>query len=166
MGPRILVRRTEEIFNNYLRRQKRVAVVAPLQLGDLECVAIRGAYAFDGTTVAVDGTFAIDFTSVFAYPVPGSAKRLSLNASDNVTGEPVIVKSFRILDRNGVVLGEATDVPFVVAVIFHRVLMLPVNTASFSDMVPAGGTYQYRVAAYKISPATNEYSNIAELRVK
>ncbi len=52
-----------------------------------------GAYAFDGTTTAVDGTFVLDFTDLApAYGVP---KRYYLRVSDSAAGGPVNVNAYK-----------------------------------------------------------------------
>lgn len=52
-----------------------------------------GAYAFDGTATAVDGTFVLDFTDIApAYGVP---KRYYLRVSDSAAGGPVNVNAYK-----------------------------------------------------------------------
>lgn len=52
-----------------------------------------GAFAFDGTTTAGDGTFVMDFTDLApAYGVP---KRYYLRVSDSTSGGPVDVKAYK-----------------------------------------------------------------------
>ncbi|MDH7503967.1 MAG: PKD domain-containing protein [Verrucomicrobiota bacterium] len=55
-----------------------------------------GAYAFDGTSVACDGTFCLDFSDIA--PTTSGAKRYFLRVYDSTTGDPATVKSWRLLD--------------------------------------------------------------------
>jgi PKD repeat protein len=55
-----------------------------------------GAYAFNGTTTACDGTFMFDFSDIA--PSGGDAMRYYLGVYDTVTGESVTIKDYRILD--------------------------------------------------------------------
>ncbi|MDX9785281.1 MAG: PKD domain-containing protein [Desulfobacterales bacterium] len=55
-----------------------------------------GAYAFNGTTTACDGTFVFDFSDIV--PLGGDPMRYYLGVYDSVTGNSVTVKSYRILD--------------------------------------------------------------------
>ena len=55
-----------------------------------------GAYAFDGTTTAIDGTFVFDFSDLIG--VSGIARRYYLGMSDNISGDVATLKSFKIID--------------------------------------------------------------------
>ncbi|MFH0727836.1 MAG: PKD domain-containing protein [Pseudomonadota bacterium] len=55
-----------------------------------------GAYAFNGTTTACDGTFMFDFSDIV--PSGGDTMRYYLGVYDTVTGERVTIKDYRILD--------------------------------------------------------------------
>lgn len=63
-----------------------------------------GAYAFDGTTTACDGTFYLDFTDVV--PSGGDYQRYFLGVYDGVAGDSVTVKDYRIID----VVGGNTEI--------------------------------------------------------
>jgi hypothetical protein len=52
-----------------------------------------GAYAFNGSATAVDGTFVFDFSDLV--PVFGTPKRYYLNVTDTVTGNAGALKSFK-----------------------------------------------------------------------
>jgi PKD repeat protein len=66
-----------------------------------------GAYAFNGTTTPVDGTFVLDFSDL-APSVSGS-KRFYLSVKDSTTGSATTLKSFKLLDATGA--GVALDAP-------------------------------------------------------
>ncbi|MCK6471621.1 MAG: hypothetical protein L6R28_07735 [Planctomycetes bacterium] len=68
-----------------------------------------GAYAFNGTATAVDGTFVFDFSDLNA-PV-GSVKRYFLSVYDSTTGDAATVTSFRLLDSAGNVLATSANTP-------------------------------------------------------
>ncbi len=54
-----------------------------------------GPYAFDGTTTACDATFVFDFSDI----VPsGDLQRYFLGVKDTVSGSPVTVKDFHLID--------------------------------------------------------------------
>jgi PKD repeat protein/C1A family cysteine protease len=55
-----------------------------------------GAYAFNGTATACDGTFMFDFSDIA--PSGGDPMRYYLGVYDTVTGESVTIKDFRMLD--------------------------------------------------------------------
>jgi C1A family cysteine protease len=55
-----------------------------------------GPWAFDGSSVAVDGTFCLDFTDLL--PVPASAKRYYLGMYDSTIGSQATLKSFKLVD--------------------------------------------------------------------
>lgn len=55
-----------------------------------------GAYAFDGSTTPVDGTFVLDFSDLA--PSGTSDKRFYLNVTDSVTGSATTLKSFALID--------------------------------------------------------------------
>lgn len=72
-----------------------------------------GAYAFNGSTTEVAGTFYFDISSLLTTTV--DQQLFYLFSSDNVTGSPLTIKSFAIIDpstRN--VIHEASNVPVVV----------------------------------------------------
>ncbi len=69
-----------------------------------------GAYAFDGTTTAVDGTFVFDFSDI----VSSSAveKRYYLEMNDSTAGNMAFIKSFRLIDVfNGGLVTDCVTVP-------------------------------------------------------
>jgi hypothetical protein len=68
-----------------------------------------GAYAFNGGTAAVDGTFVFDFTDLA--PASSGMKRFYLGARDSTALDPAQVKSFKLIDlvRGGEAV--ATDAP-------------------------------------------------------
>jgi PKD repeat protein len=55
-----------------------------------------GPYAFDGTTTACDASFMFDFSDIA--PSGGDRMRYYLGVYDTVTGNPLTIKDFRILD--------------------------------------------------------------------
>jgi hypothetical protein len=55
-----------------------------------------GAWAFDGLTTAMDGTFCLDFTDLL--PSPATAKRYYLRTSDSALGNVATLKSFKLVD--------------------------------------------------------------------
>ena len=55
-----------------------------------------GAYAFDGSTTAVDGTFVLDYTDIL--PPVGVMRRLYLGMSDSTFGDPGILSAFKLID--------------------------------------------------------------------
>jgi PKD repeat protein len=55
-----------------------------------------GAYAFDGTTTACDGTFVFDFTDIV--PAGGDLQRYFLGMMDTASGSPVTLKDYRLID--------------------------------------------------------------------
>jgi PKD repeat protein len=55
-----------------------------------------GAWAFDGLTTAIDGTFYLDFTDLL--PSPATAKRYYLRMNDNTAGNVATLKSFKLVD--------------------------------------------------------------------
>jgi hypothetical protein len=68
-----------------------------------------GAYAFNGTTTAVDATFVMDFSDL--NPPTDMTKKYFLSISDNVSGSAATLKSFKLTDASGSVLATATDTP-------------------------------------------------------
>lgn len=68
-----------------------------------------GAYVFDGSTVAVDGTFVFDFTDIA--PAVSGIKRFYLGVYDSTALDPAQVKDFRLIDlaKTGEVI--SIDVP-------------------------------------------------------
>ncbi len=67
-----------------------------------------GAYAFDGTTVACDGSFVFDFSDLV--PAAPAEKRYFLKIQDSGASNPATVKAFKLIDPAG---GEVAclDVP-------------------------------------------------------
>jgi len=55
-----------------------------------------GAFAFDGTTTAVDGTFVLDFTDILA--AGAGAQRYYLGVNDSASGDPATLSAFKIVD--------------------------------------------------------------------
>jgi C1A family cysteine protease len=55
-----------------------------------------GAYAFDGTTTAVDGGFVLDYSDILAEGA--GALRYYLGLSDNATGDVATLSAFKIVD--------------------------------------------------------------------
>ena len=68
-----------------------------------------GAYAFDGTTTPIDGTFVFDFTDLAA---AGNGQRWHLGLYDNASGSPVDLYSYTLIDvANGELPVDSIDVP-------------------------------------------------------
>jgi C1A family cysteine protease/PKD repeat protein len=63
-----------------------------------------GAWAFDGLTTAIDGTFCLDFTDLL--PNPACPKRYYLGMRDSAVGNVATLKSFKLVD-----LAHALEVP-------------------------------------------------------
>jgi hypothetical protein len=55
-----------------------------------------GAWAFDGLSTAIDGTFCLDFTDLL--PNPATAKRYYLRMTDSAAGNAATLKSFKLVD--------------------------------------------------------------------
>lgn len=55
-----------------------------------------GAYAFDGTTVATDATFCLDFTDIL--PAEAGPQRYYVGVQDTTLGDPALLKSFKLID--------------------------------------------------------------------
>lgn len=55
-----------------------------------------GAYAFDGSTTAVDGTFVLDFSDILVEG--GGPQRYFLGMSDNASGDPAALSALKIVD--------------------------------------------------------------------
>ena len=68
-----------------------------------------GPYAFDGTTVACDGSFALDFTELL--PVDGSLKRYFLGMNDGTAGDLAVLKANKLVNLSNGATVIATDVP-------------------------------------------------------
>lgn len=64
-----------------------------------------GAYAFNGTTTAIDGTFVLDYSALS--PPDGVEKRYFLGLYDGTAGDPLTISSFQLIDINGSVLASA-----------------------------------------------------------
>lgn len=56
-----------------------------------------GAYAFNGTTTACDGTFYMDFSDI-APEISSGAKRYFLRVYDSSSGDPATIKSWKLID--------------------------------------------------------------------
>jgi C1A family cysteine protease len=56
-----------------------------------------GAYAFDGSQIAVDGTFVLDFTDILAWAT-GGLRRFYLQMADSTSGDQATVSAFKITD--------------------------------------------------------------------
>lgn len=66
-----------------------------------------GAYAFNGTTTALDGEFVFDFTDIV--PSTSGAYRFYLGMRDSTAGDAATLKSFKLIDvANGTVLSSST----------------------------------------------------------
>ncbi len=55
-----------------------------------------GAFAFDGTATAVDGTFVLDYTDILV--AGGGTQRFHLGMRDGTAGDPATLKAFKIVD--------------------------------------------------------------------
>lgn len=55
-----------------------------------------GAFAFDGSATAVDGTFVLDFTDILA--AGAGARRYHLGMRDGTAGDPATLRAFKIVD--------------------------------------------------------------------
>ncbi|MBP7705769.1 MAG: C1 family peptidase [Candidatus Aminicenantes bacterium] len=55
-----------------------------------------GAFAFDGSATAVDGTFVLDFTDILT--AGAGARRYHLGMRDGTAGDPATLKAFKIVD--------------------------------------------------------------------
>lgn len=64
---------------------------------------VGGAYAFDGGTTAVDGTFALDLTDL----VETGDRRYYVAVQDTAAGWPATLSDFRLVDAAGTVLATA-----------------------------------------------------------
>ena len=68
-----------------------------------------GAYAFDGTTTPIDGTFVFDFTDLVA---ASNGQRWHLGLYDNASGNPVDLFSYTLIDvANGELPVDSEYVP-------------------------------------------------------
>jgi PKD repeat protein/C1A family cysteine protease len=69
-----------------------------------------GAYAFDGTTTAINGSFVFDFSDIA--PSGTQSKKYYLGMYDSITGDTVELSSYKLIDvKNGDVITECHDVP-------------------------------------------------------
>jgi hypothetical protein len=68
-----------------------------------------GDYGFAGTTNAVDGTFVMDFSNL--NPPSGVSKKYFLSIYDSLSGSAATLKSFKLTDASGAVVGTAIDTP-------------------------------------------------------
>ncbi|MFA5904999.1 MAG: PKD domain-containing protein [Desulfobacula sp.] len=69
-----------------------------------------GAYAFNGTTTAVDGTFVFDLSDMI--PSGGGIKTYYLGVEDSTAIDPVVLKSFVLIDAaNGYVEVASSEAP-------------------------------------------------------
>jgi C1A family cysteine protease len=72
-----------------------------------------GPYSFNGTTTEVEGTFYFDISSLYTASSVDQ-QRFYLTATDNVTGSPLTVSGFEIVDPVvGNTLAAASNVPLV-----------------------------------------------------
>jgi len=55
-----------------------------------------GAYAFDGSSTAVDATFVLDFTDILVED--GGSLRYYLGMGDNLANDPATLRAFRVVD--------------------------------------------------------------------
>lgn len=55
-----------------------------------------GAFAFDGSTRAVDGTFVLDFTDIMSFT--GSTRRFYIGMADNTKNDTATLSAFKIID--------------------------------------------------------------------
>jgi len=55
-----------------------------------------GAWAFNGSSTAIDGTFCLDFTDLL--PTPATAKRYYLQMYDSTIGNVATLKAFKLVD--------------------------------------------------------------------
>ena len=68
-----------------------------------------GAYAFDGTTTPIDGTFVFDFTDLATV---SNGQRWHLGLYDNASGSPVDLYSYTLIDvANGELPVDSVNVP-------------------------------------------------------
>ncbi|MCX7804787.1 MAG: Ig-like domain-containing protein [Planctomycetota bacterium] len=95
----------EFTVNHMKRNQLRMSlgisdtsVTAPSSTWSPGAIYLQGgAYAFDGSTTAVDGTFVYDFTDLI--PVPAtSTRRYYLGMYDSAAGDVATLKSFKFID--------------------------------------------------------------------
>jgi C1A family cysteine protease len=68
-----------------------------------------GAYAFNGTTTAVSGTFVFDFTDIL--PQGSTQKRYYLGMKDTALGDSATLSSFKIIDLYNYTETPATGLP-------------------------------------------------------
>jgi C1A family cysteine protease len=64
-----------------------------------------GAYAFDGSTTAIDGTFVMDFSDLV--PSGSSSLNYYFRFDDTTSGSPLALKDFRLID-----VSRGTEIPF------------------------------------------------------
>jgi len=122
-------------------------------------LGLGGAWAFDGSTNAVDGTFVFDFTDL----VRSGANRYFLSTTDSATSGAAQVKSFRLTSPSGVILAEATmNVPANVNgatvhsyVDFGGSTPAPVINSSLSAAGRVAQSFSYTISA---SNAPTSYS--------
>lgn len=122
-----------------------------------------GAWAFDGSTNAVDGTFVFDFTDL----VRSGANRYFLSTTDSAASGAAQVKSFRLTSPSGVMLAEATmNVPATVNgatvhsyVDFGGSAPAPVITSSLSATGRVGQAFSYTINASN-SPSSYSASGL------
>jgi hypothetical protein len=106
-----------------------------------------GAYAFDGTTVPVSGTFALDFSDLNPNPAPGSSGRYFLNLTDSVSGDPLSISSLRLLDGAGTVLAQSSNASTSIDGATFR---------SFVDYTAPGTGNILPIASGKLFPSSGE----------
>ncbi len=66
-----------------------------------------GAYAFNGSTTALDGTFVLDFTDILVEG--GGTLRYYLGMNDNASGDPAGLSAFKIIDLTTEPVTEAAS---------------------------------------------------------
>jgi len=69
-----------------------------------------GPYGFDGSTIAVDGTFVLDFSDIA--PSGGTEKRYYLAMYDSMLGDSALLLSYKLIDvLHGNIITECYDIP-------------------------------------------------------
>ena len=107
-----------EVTVNHARRNElrlslgiaNTTTTTPVSTWNSVAVAYSGgAFAFDGSSTAVDGTFAFDFTDLC--PPSGDSRRYFMGQSDNASGSPSLMKSFKVIDLVNSSEGISVNVP-------------------------------------------------------
>ena len=69
-----------------------------------------GAYGFDGSTNAIDGTFVLDFTDIL--PLGGGLNTYYLGIQDDTVGDEATLGSFVLIDvANGIIETQSLEIP-------------------------------------------------------